>query len=162
MGQMKNIKLHIVTDIKNKMTQNNIPHSTPHIRFEVEKVIGISSDGNYQVQWAPAWVSKFHLIGCEHLIQEFLQQQQLKQQHQQQQKPQQQQQQQQTLHQQQQQTLQQQQQQQQIKLKEHQDTCFERTVSLDSGSTLYSSKPVHHEPIDGNHKQIIMRKLRAA
>ena len=50
--------------------------SAPHIRFEVEKVIGVSSDGNYQVQWAPAWVSKFHLVGCEHLIQEFLQQQQ--------------------------------------------------------------------------------------
>jgi len=55
-----------------------VPESTPHIRFEVEKVIGISSDGNYQVQWAPAWVSKFHLVGCEHLIQEFLQQQTVK------------------------------------------------------------------------------------
>ena len=43
--------------------------------FQVEKVIGVSSDGNYQVQWAPAWVSKFHLVGCEHLIQEFLQHQ---------------------------------------------------------------------------------------
>merc|ERR1711962_226245 len=43
--------------------------------FEVEKVVGISADGRYQVQWAPAWVSKFHLVGCEHLIQEFLQQQ---------------------------------------------------------------------------------------
>ena len=48
----------------------------PSVRFEVEKIIGVSSDGNYQVQWAPAWVSKFHLVGCEHLIQEFLQQQQ--------------------------------------------------------------------------------------
>merc|ERR1719334_810622 len=43
--------------------------------FEVEKIIDISADGRYQVQWAPAWVSKFHLVGCEHLIQEFLQQQ---------------------------------------------------------------------------------------
>jgi len=43
--------------------------------FQVEKIIGISTDGNYQVQWAPAWVSRFHLIGCEHLIQEFLQEQ---------------------------------------------------------------------------------------
>ena len=59
--------------------------SRPSVRFEVEKIIGVSSDGNYQVQWAPAWVSKFHLVGCEHLIQEFLQQQQ----QQQQQKPQQ-------------------------------------------------------------------------
>jgi len=49
----------------------------PHVSFEVEKVVGISSDGNYQVQWAPVWVSKFHLIGCDHLIQEFLQQQNL-------------------------------------------------------------------------------------
>ena len=53
---------------------------TPHIRFEVEKIIGVSSNGNYQVQWAPVWVSKFHLVGCEHLIEEFLQQQQQKQQ----------------------------------------------------------------------------------
>jgi len=43
--------------------------------FEVEKIIGISADGRYQVQWAPAWVSKFHLVGCEHLIQDFLQEQ---------------------------------------------------------------------------------------
>ena len=49
--------------------------STPHVHFEVEKIIGISNDGSYQVQWAPAWVSRFHLVGCEHLIQEFLQQQ---------------------------------------------------------------------------------------
>ena len=40
--------------------------------FEVEKIIGVSSDGRYQVQWAPAWVSKFHLVDCEHLVQEFL------------------------------------------------------------------------------------------
>ena len=60
----------------------------PCVRFEVEKVIGVSSDGNYQVQWAPAWVSKFHLVGCEHLIQEFLQQQkELSQPQEQQQKP---------------------------------------------------------------------------
>ena len=63
--------------------------SRPVMCFEVEKVIGVSSDGSYQVQWAPAWVSKFHLVGCEHLIQEFLQQQQQQQpqqsQHQQQQ-----------------------------------------------------------------------------
>ena len=52
----------------------------PCVRFEVEKVIGVSRDGNYQVQWAPAWVSKFHLAGCEHLIEEYLQQQQPQQQ----------------------------------------------------------------------------------
>ena len=36
----------------------------------------MSTEGSvrsYQVQWAPAWVSAPHLIGCEHLIQEFLQ-----------------------------------------------------------------------------------------
>ena len=47
----------------------------PRMCFEIEKVIGISSDGNvrsYQVQWAPAWVNSFHLVGCEHLIHEFL------------------------------------------------------------------------------------------
>ena len=49
--------------------------SKPRICFEVQKVIGVSSDGAYQVQWAPAWVSKFHLVGCEHLIQEFLERQ---------------------------------------------------------------------------------------
>ena len=57
--------------------------SKPRICFEVEKVIGVSSDGSYQVQWAPAWVSKYHLVGCEHLIQEFLQQQEQEQQPQQ-------------------------------------------------------------------------------
>jgi len=42
--------------------------------FEIERIIGISDDGKYQVQWAPAWVSKNRLVGCDHLIQEFLQQ----------------------------------------------------------------------------------------
>merc|ERR1712168_1091677 len=79
MGQIENIKLHIVTDIKEIMDT-----SSPHIRFEVEKVIGVSSDGTYRVQWSPAWVSSFHLIGCEHLIQEFHEQQQQQQQQQQQ------------------------------------------------------------------------------
>ena len=46
-----------------------------HLKFEVEKVIGVSTDGSYQVQWAPAWVSRFHLTGCEHLIREFLENQ---------------------------------------------------------------------------------------
>ena len=63
--------------------------SKPRICFEVEKVIGVSSDGSYQVQWAPAWVSKYHLVGCEHLIQEFLQQQQQQQEQQEQQQQQQ-------------------------------------------------------------------------
>jgi len=52
--------------------------SKPHVSFEVERVIGISFEGNcrrYQVQWAPVWLSSFHLVGCEHLIQEFLQKQ---------------------------------------------------------------------------------------
>jgi len=43
-------------------------------------VIGVSSSGNvrsYQVQWAPAWVSGFHLVGCEHLINDFLHKQHL-------------------------------------------------------------------------------------
>ena len=60
--------------------------SRPIMCFEVEKVIGVSNDGSYQVQWAPAWVSKFHLVGCEHLIQEFLQRQQQQQQEQEDQK----------------------------------------------------------------------------
>jgi len=90
MGQIKNIKLHIVTDIK-MMFQ-------PSVCFAVEKVIGVSvGEGNvknYQVQWAPTWVSGLNLMGCEHLIEEFLQQQQQLQQqqeHLQQQQPQQQQ-----------------------------------------------------------------------
>ena len=44
--------------------------------FEVEKVIGISSDGSYHVQWAPTWVNKFQLLGCQHLVDEFLRRQQ--------------------------------------------------------------------------------------
>merc|ERR1711962_612744 len=50
--------------------------------FEVDRILSISADGRYQVQWAPAWVSKFHLVGCEHLIQEYIQQQQQQQQQQ--------------------------------------------------------------------------------
>ena len=45
------------------------------MRFEIEKVIGVSNEGTYQIQWSPCWVSKSHLVGCEHLIKEFLQQQ---------------------------------------------------------------------------------------
>ena len=48
------------------------------ICFEVEKIVGVSFDGNcrrYQVQWAPVWLSSFHLQGCEHLIKDFLRKQ---------------------------------------------------------------------------------------
>ena len=50
----------------------------PRVCYEVEKVIGISSEGNvrtYHVQWSPSWVSGHHLVGCEHLIQQYLEQQ---------------------------------------------------------------------------------------
>lgn len=51
----------------------------PSVCFEVQKVIGMTigtgNVKNYQVQWAPTWVSDLHLVGCEHLISEFLQQQ---------------------------------------------------------------------------------------
>ena len=118
--------------------------SRPLMCFEVEKVIGVSSDGNYQVQWAPAWVSKFHLVGCEHLIQEFLQRQSQQQQQQQQQLPQkkpqqEQQQQQQQLPQkkpQQQQQQQKQQQQQQLPQKQRSDS--EYSNPLDSTSLSYA------------------------
>jgi len=47
--------------------------------FAVEKIVGISIDDenntNYEVQWAPSWVSSPSLRGCEKLIEEFLQQQ---------------------------------------------------------------------------------------
>jgi len=49
--------------------------SHPSVCFAIEKVIGVSTDGNirsYQVQWAPVWVSDVYLVGCEHLIDEFL------------------------------------------------------------------------------------------
>ena len=36
---------------------------TPRLYFEVEKVIGMSHDGSYRIQWAPAWVSKYQLTG---------------------------------------------------------------------------------------------------
>jgi len=99
----------------------------PRIVFEVEKVMGVSSDGSYQVQWAPAWVSKFHLVGCEHLIQEFLQRQQQQQQGQEEQQQQYQEPQQQhhTQEQLQQQQQHQQRQQQQLKLPQQQDQPLE-------------------------------------
>ena len=53
--------------------------ATPSVMFQVEKIIGICEGaGNvrtYQVQWAPVWLSSVHLVGCEHLIEEFLQSQ---------------------------------------------------------------------------------------
>jgi len=58
------------------MDSTNQSKAQVRFEFEVEKIIGISADGRYQVQWAPAWVSKFHLVGCEHLVQEFLREQQ--------------------------------------------------------------------------------------
>ena len=52
----------------------------PSVCFEVQKITGVSigDHGNqktYQVQWAPTWISSFHLVGCEHLIEEFMHQQ---------------------------------------------------------------------------------------
>ena len=49
----------------------------PRVSYEIEKIVGVSIDGNirsYKVQWAATWVSSFHLIGCDKLIHEFLQQ----------------------------------------------------------------------------------------
>lgn len=44
--------------------------------FEISKIIGIASgDGSlchYQVQWAPTWISGRYLVGCQHLIDDFL------------------------------------------------------------------------------------------
>jgi len=57
-----------------------VPSMRPSVSFVVEKIIGVSSgDGNmknYQVQWAPTWVSSSNLVGCQHLIQEFINKQQ--------------------------------------------------------------------------------------
>lgn len=50
----------------------------PTVSFEIQKIIGVSTgDGNvrnFQVQWAPCWINDAHLVGCEKLIQEFLNQ----------------------------------------------------------------------------------------
>merc|ERR1712013_700270 len=77
MGQIKNIKLHIVTDIKNKLREMESTSSKePSVMFKVQKILGMSlGSGNvrtYQVQWEPVWVSGVHLVGCEHLIHQFL------------------------------------------------------------------------------------------
>merc|ERR1712013_710686 len=128
MGQIKNIKLHIVTDIKIIKMSESLG-SRPLMCFEVEKVIGVSSDGSYQVQWAPAWVSKFHLVGCEHLIQEFLQRQQ-QQKQEQEEEQQQQQYQEEQQHQQQYQEPQQQQQPQELQQSQLQDQPPETFMSV--------------------------------
>ena len=51
----------------------------PSVCFKVEKIIGVSQGyGNmrtYQVQWSPSWVSSAHLVGCDQLLKEFLNQQ---------------------------------------------------------------------------------------
>ena len=47
----------------------------PSVCFQVEKIIGVSVAAgnvrNYQVQWAPTWVSGLHLVGCDDLIASF-------------------------------------------------------------------------------------------
>ena len=48
----------------------------PSVSFEfvVEKIIGCSGNGRYQVQLAPMWIREFHLVDCHQLIEQFLQQ----------------------------------------------------------------------------------------
>merc|ERR1711879_780347 len=79
MGQIKNIKLHIVTDIKIKSYRMDVPSAYISFTFQVEKITGVAVDEknnkSYEVQWAPNWVSSCNLIGCEKLIEQFLQQQ---------------------------------------------------------------------------------------
>ena len=48
----------------------------PSVCYKVDKIIGMSvGEGNvrnYQVQWSPLWISSVHLVGCENLIEEFI------------------------------------------------------------------------------------------
>ena len=52
----------------------------PSLCFEVEKILGVSDENGsspqYHIQWAPLWVSGSQLVGCEHLIRQFIRQQQ--------------------------------------------------------------------------------------
>jgi len=54
---------------------SKVPCMRPSVCFEVQKIIGVSfghgNTRNYQVQWAPTWISSTNLIGCEHLIDDF-------------------------------------------------------------------------------------------
>ena len=51
----------------------------PSVCYTIEKIIGVSQGyGNtktYQVQWTPTWVCSSHLVGCEKLLNDFLNQQ---------------------------------------------------------------------------------------
>lgn len=53
----------------------DIPVMRPSICFDVQRIVGVSKGAgnviNYQVQWAPVWISSAHLVGCDHLIEEF-------------------------------------------------------------------------------------------
>jgi outer membrane biosynthesis protein TonB len=55
---------------------NSVTPLSPSACFKVSKIIGVSfGEGNlrnYQVEWEPSWVSHFHLVGCENLIEEFI------------------------------------------------------------------------------------------
>ena len=42
----------------------------PSVCFEVRKIIS-TSEGMYQVEWLPSWVSGAQMIGCEDLIEQF-------------------------------------------------------------------------------------------
>ena len=56
----------------------NSPSISPSVCFVIEKIIDVcEGDGNmknYKVQWTPTWISSSNLVGCQHLIEEFLQQ----------------------------------------------------------------------------------------
>ena len=64
------------------------PGVRPSVCYEVQKILGVTMDEcsnvtSYRVQWAPAWVTSNHLVGCEHLLHEFMNKQQKQQKQQQ-------------------------------------------------------------------------------
>ena len=50
----------------------------PSAHFEVERILSVSSVGTsriYQVQWSPTWICGEQLVGCEQMIEQFIQRQ---------------------------------------------------------------------------------------
>merc|ERR1712096_376816 len=63
----------------NKLTTMEVASRIPpSVCFQVDKIIGVSvgtgNTRNYQIQWAPTWVSAVHLVGCDDLIAAFVNQ----------------------------------------------------------------------------------------
>jgi len=72
MGQIKNIKLHIVTDIKGLNKMNCAEASE---EFGIQRIVDVRLDNEgkqmYKVRWSETWEPAESLATCQHLVDDF-------------------------------------------------------------------------------------------